>query len=59
MLKIFEGVDPYKIEQAWKDFAEQHTIEIVDQTATVIIHNDGIRVYHVFLWFRWSPAGRG
>jgi hypothetical protein len=59
ILRIFEGPDSYEIEKAWKDFAEQSTIEIIDQSATVAIHNDGARVYHVFLWFKWSKAGRG
>ena len=49
MLKIFGSSDFYTLENEWKNFAEQSTIKIVDQSMVF----DGQQLI-MALWYIWK-----
>ena len=49
MLKLFKGLDLYELQEAWDDYADQSTIEIIDQSITV---NPDSQEILIAMWYR-------
>lgn len=53
LLKLFTGYDTHKLQKEWENFANQETIEIVDQGITTIQQDNDHTKILIALWYRW------
>jgi len=50
MLKLFKGLDLYQLQKEWDDWADQSTIEIVNQSMSV--DNESQEIV-LAMWYKW------